>query len=51
MSDTEQLVQLHLDHLVLEGVVIKMKNGNYRLKTEDEITTELKTIENNRTSS
>ncbi len=47
MNNTEQQVQLHLDYLLSEGVVIKLENGNYRLKTENEIADELKDVENN----
>ena len=47
MNNTEQQVQLHLDYLLSEGVVIKLENGNYRLKTENEIADELTDIENN----
>jgi DNA-binding transcriptional ArsR family regulator len=56
MSDKEYLsltedqkieaVQHHLNYLEKEGMVVKMKNGNYRLKTEKEIKQELEDIIN-----
>ena len=41
-----EVVQHHLDYLEKEGMVIKMANGNYRLKTEKEIQEELENILN-----
>jgi len=54
MSDSEfinlnenqqiKVVQHHLNYLEKEGVVVKMENGNYRLKTKKEIKQELENI-------
>lgn len=44
MNETEEYIQKHLDYLVLEGVAVKMKNGNYRLKTSEEIEVELEEL-------
>lgn len=41
-----EVVQHHLNYLEKEGMVVKMKNGNYRLKTEEEIKQELEDIIN-----
>lgn len=41
-----EVVQHHLNYLEKEGMVVKMKNGNYRLKTEKEIKQELEDIIN-----
>lgn len=44
MNETEQYIQKHLDYLVTEGVVVKMENGNYRMKTSEEIEFELEEL-------
>lgn len=41
-----EVVQHHLDYLEKEGMVVKMKNGKYRLKTEKEIKQEINDILN-----
>jgi len=41
-----EVVQHHLNYLEKEGMVIKMSNGKYRLKTEKEIQEELENILN-----
>jgi hypothetical protein len=41
-----EVVQHHLNYLEKEGMVVKMKNGNYRIKTEKEIKQELEDIIN-----
>lgn len=48
LSEDQQMeaVQHHLNYLEKEGMVVKMKNGNYRLKTEKEIQQELENIIN-----
>ena len=46
-KELEQHVQLYFDYLVKEGVVIKMENGNYRLKTKEEKTKEMNAILSN----
>lgn len=41
-----EVVQHHLNYLEKEGMVVKMKNGKYRIKTEKEIKQELEDIIN-----
>ena len=44
MNETEQYIQQYLDYLVMEGVAVKMENGNYRMKTPEEIEVELEKV-------
>jgi len=37
LSKLQNFVQKQLNYMVNEGIAVKMKNGNYRLKNENEL--------------
>jgi hypothetical protein len=37
LSKLQNFVQKQFNYMVNEGIAVKMKNGNYRLKSENEL--------------
>ena len=42
----EQYIENYCEYLVEEGVAVRMENGRYRMKTEEEIEKEIQDIVN-----